>query len=511
MSSDIRTPEGNERATDDRRWARVVRGTPVFQSQVHGDSFAAEQYRNLAFQIEERKQAQDDRCLVVAISSSDPGAGKTLTSLNLALTLARDGERRVLLVEGDLWKPTMREYLEVDPATPGMAQVLGGSSTIDDAVTTVWGTGLDVVLAGQTGRTTGLMAHRRLSRAVEEMRSSYEVVVIDSPPIVLASGRALASCADAVLAVVRAGQSKRRGIEEGLSILGPDKVLGLVLNAARQPSDKGYAYYSGYADAKRRGPAESDNRRKRLMRVGGAILSAVAAVALGFWLLRSDSEELPDIDLQGAGSGIESEVPVEGASTSPALGVSGSGQPADPLAVPEAVPVADLLEGARTAANTVASYDVAYAQLDYPGGDPGLERGNAADLIVRAFRQAGLDLQQEIHEDLLKAPGLYGGSEPDTNIDHRRVRNLMTYFSRHGVELGVEFDSDWQPGDVVAWATDKRGWPNHLGVVSDQRGENGWLVIHHFKGSANGAGAEDDSLGRWPIEAHYRWTAPRGG
>jgi capsular exopolysaccharide synthesis family protein len=486
------------RSPEDRRWARVVPGTPVFQSQVEGDSYAAEQYRNLAFQIEQRKQEHDERCLVVAVSSSDPGAGKTLTSLNLALTLARDGERRVLLVEGDLWKPTMGEYLDVDSRTPGMAQVLGGSATIEDSVTTVWGTGLDVVLAGETGPTTGLMAHRRLSRAVEEMRSAYEVVVIDSPPIVLASGRALASCADSVLAVVRAGQSKRRGIEEALSILGPDKVLGLVLNAARQPSDKGYAYYSGYADAKRRGPAETAKRNRRWMRIGGAVLSAVAAVALGVWLLRSDSEELPDIE----------SLDTEAVAAAEALEGEQSATPSQEGA---GTAVSDLLEGARTAADAVTRYDVSYVQLDYPGGDPGLERGNAADLIVRAFRQAGLDLQQEVHEDLLSSPGAYGASEADTSIDHRRVRSLMTYFSRNAVELGTEVDGDWQPGDVVAWSTDVRGRPNHLGVVSDRRGENGWLVIHHFKGSATGRGTEDDSLDRWPIEAHYRWTAPPGG
>ena len=145
--------------------------------------------------------------------------------------------------------------------------------------------------------------------------------------------------------------------------------------------------------------------------------------------------------------------------------------------------------------------------LDFPGGDPGPDRGTAADLVVRAFRSAGLDLQQEIHDDLLQSPASYGASEADTSIDHRRVRNLMVWLTRHGIELQPAAATDWQPGDVVFWATDDPSWANHTGVVSDRRAESGNLrVIHHFKDSPDGRGAEEDVLTRWPIVGHFRWV-----
>lgn len=502
MSSDLPPIGGTEARPDERRWVRMVPGRPAMLSQVDNVSYGAEQYRNLAFQVEQRKQQLGHGSLVVAASSPDPGAGKTLTSLNLALTLARESEQRVLLVEGDLWKPTFREYLEVDPKTPGLAQVLDGACTIDEAVNTIWGTSLDVLLAGEMGRRTGLMAHRRLSRAVEEMRAAYEVVVVDSPPIVLASGRALVSCADAVLAIVRSGKTKRRGIEEALTVIGPDKVLGFVLNAARPTSGRGYAYYSGYARGAVPGlQAEHDGRRRRQLGIVGGIVAAAVSIMLGAWLVRSEEPSVEDL-VREAGSIQSSE-----------LGESAA------QAVPAALPESSLLAGpgsavvgARDAALAVRRYDISYVQLDYPGGDLGLDRGTAADLVVRAFRTAGLDLQQEIHEDLLGDPGAYAASEPDTSIDHRRVRNLMTYFERHGVRLDPASTGDLQPGDLVFWSTDQPGNTNHVGILSDRRSESGALmVIHHFKGSRTGSGAEEDALNRWPIDGLYRWTAAQEG
>jgi uncharacterized protein YijF (DUF1287 family) len=367
--------------------------------------------------------------------------------------------------------------------------VLAGESSTEDAVATVWGTELDVLWAGELGRTTGLMAQRRLSRFVEEMRSTYEVVVIDAPPVMLASGRALADCSDAVLVLVRAGQTKRRGIEEVLSVLAPDKVLGFVLNGARQTSEKGYAYYAGYARASERVHG-AGSQPPRWKRVAGAVATAVVAIAAGYWLLRPDRGE-------------PLAAPIAAARPEAAE------LPAGPLESDSSA-VAGLVEGARNAARAVERYDIGYVVLDYPGGDPGLERGNAADLVVRAFRQAGLDLQQEIHEDLLQSPDAYGALEPDHSIDHRRVRNLMTWLERNATSLGTEPSADWRAGDVVFWATDAAGRPNHVGVLSDRLAENGnRLVIHHFK--ADSSGSEADVLTRWPIAGHFRWNPPRGG
>src|SRR5947199_8697980 len=105
---------------------------------------------------------------------------------------------------------------------------------------------------------------------------------------------------------------------------------------------------------------------------------------------------------------------------------------------------------AQTEQTTI--YDPAYIKLPYPGGDLPIERGVCADVIVRAFRQGGIDLQKEVHEDMGRDfaayPNRWGLKAPDANIDHRRVPNLMTYFKRHGKALPItERAKDYEPGD----------------------------------------------------------------
>ncbi|HKQ52316.1 MAG TPA: DUF1287 domain-containing protein, partial [Pyrinomonadaceae bacterium] len=101
-------------------------------------------------------------------------------------------------------------------------------------------------------------------------------------------------------------------------------------------------------------------------------------------------------------------------------------------------------------------YDPAYVRIDYPGGDVPLERGVCTDVVVRAFRKGGVDLQKEVHEDMARAfsayPTRWGMTRPDSNIDHRRVPNLRTYFTRRGKSLPVSEDAaDYLPGDLVTW------------------------------------------------------------
>lgn len=151
------------------------------------------------------------------------------------------------------------------------------------------------------------------------------------------------------------------------------------------------------------------------------------------------------------------------------------------------------------------NYDASYVKLDYPGGDVPRDRGVCADVIVRAFRGAGVDLQKEVHEDMAKHFGSYpdrwGARKPDTNIDHRRVPNLMTFFERLGKSVPItKRSADYLPGDVVAWELDNHLL--HIGLVSDAgtaRAET-YLVVHNI-----GAGAKiEDVLLSWKIIGHYR-------
>ena len=114
------------------------------------------------------------------------------------------------------------------------------------------------------------------------------------------------------------------------------------------------------------------------------------------------------------------------------------------------------------------TYDPSYVRISYPGGDVAPEVGVCTDVVVRAFREQGVDLQQDIHEDMRrhfrKYPKKWGLRSPDTNIDHRRVPNMMTYFKRRGVDLPISSDPDnFQPGDVVAWKLNEK--QNHIGIV----------------------------------------------
>ena len=164
--------------------------------------------------------------------------------------------------------------------------------------------------------------------------------------------------------------------------------------------------------------------------------------------------------------------------------------------------VEQILEAARGSVREAPTYDSTYRVIAYPGGDPGRGRGSGVDLVVRAFRAAGIDLQQTIHEDILGSRDAYDIVEPDPNIDHRRIRNLVTFLRRGAQEL-TDAGAEWLPGDLVFWALDRH--TQHVGIVSDRLAANGTpLVIHH---RVDQAPREEDVLFEWPIHSHFRWRS----
>jgi len=171
--------------------------------------------------------------------------------------------------------------------------------------------------------------------------------------------------------------------------------------------------------------------------------------------------------------------------------------------------VPELMQGARSCVEKAPRYDPAYVRLDYPMGDPGWERGVCTDVVIRAFRAAGVDLQQLVHEDILRRPGAYGIRKADSNIDHRRVRNLVVFFKAHAETLPT--DGKWQEGDIVVWDLQGSGYPSHIGIISGNRSSSGLpLVFHHFPatGKFSGRPSEDDCVHDWPILYHFRWKWP---
>jgi hypothetical protein len=171
----------------------------------------------------------------------------------------------------------------------------------------------------------------------------------------------------------------------------------------------------------------------------------------------------------------------------------------------------DIAAAARKQVGVTVIYDGGYRQLSYPGGDVPAERGVCTDVVVRALRSArALDLQRAMHEDLVAHRADYPHQRrwrnvaPDSNIDHRRVPNQMTYFERQGwSRFAGTAAADYLPGDIVAW--DLGRGILHIGIVSDRKAVTGTpLVIHNI-----GAGAsEDDILFRFAIIGHYRPPPP---
>jgi len=163
-----------------------------------------------------------------------------------------------------------------------------------------------------------------------------------------------------------------------------------------------------------------------------------------------------------------------------------------------------LVLSARKQIGVTRSYDPAYRELAYPGGDVPRNTGVCTDVIIRALREQSVDLQKAVHEDMerdFKAyPRKWQLTKPDANIDHRRVPNLMTYFQHRGwVQAGSDKPGHFAPGDVVAW--DLGQGTTHIGIVSDRRTSTGVpLVIHNIGHGTQ----EEDALFQFKVIGHYR-------
>jgi len=157
-------------------------------------------------------------------------------------------------------------------------------------------------------------------------------------------------------------------------------------------------------------------------------------------------------------------------------------------------------------------YDPAYVRIPYPGGDVPAATGVCTDEVIRSYRAVGIDLQKEVHEDMLAHRNAYphnwaarpgNGDGTDSNIDHRRVVNLMVFFSHRGQRLPLLADADgYRPGDLVTW--DLGRGITHIGIVVDQRspGSGRYMIVHNI-----GAGPQmEDVLFQWKIIGHYRYA-----
>lgn len=168
----------------------------------------------------------------------------------------------------------------------------------------------------------------------------------------------------------------------------------------------------------------------------------------------------------------------------------------------------ELVDAAIERTQYEVTYDGRYVAIDYPNGDVPADIGVCTDVVIRSYRKLGIDLQQAVHEDMRDNFSLYpskriwGLNTTDKNIDHRRVPNLQTFFSRHGESFAISQSVDnYQAGDIVSWMLP--GNLPHIGIVTDQKdAESGNpLIVHNI-----GAGPQlEDMLFHYEITGHYRY------
>lgn len=169
----------------------------------------------------------------------------------------------------------------------------------------------------------------------------------------------------------------------------------------------------------------------------------------------------------------------------------------------------DLVKAAIERTSYEVHYDGSYFSIPYPNGDVPSNIGVCTDVIIRSYRAIGTDLQKLIHEDMVQnfshypSKRIWGLKSPDKNIDHRRVPNLQTFFTRHGAKLPTSTNKqDYMAGDIVTWML-----PNnlpHIGIVTNQSSASTGnpLIVHNI-----GAGPNlEDMLFNYTITGHYRYA-----
>jgi succinoglycan biosynthesis transport protein ExoP len=200
-------------------------------------SMEAEQYQTLRLKLEYLQRERD--CRVIGVSSPGAREGKTVTSINLAGTLARDAAKRVLLIEADLRRPSVARYLGLESeGVPGLTQVVRDPSlSLKDAIRVRDTLTFDVMLAGSVDAPVDEVCRSpRLRALLEEARRTYHYVILDTPPLgPVADGAILAQSVDGLLLVVAAHHTPRKALEEALNLLDCTSVLGIIFNGDDRP------------------------------------------------------------------------------------------------------------------------------------------------------------------------------------------------------------------------------------------------------------------------------------
>jgi capsular exopolysaccharide synthesis family protein len=204
---------------------------PALVAAIKPHSPVADQYRAIRARITHEEGAS---LRTVMVTSPGAGEGKSITAANLALTMAQEFQRQVVLVDGDLRVPSVHKLFGLD-GSPGLADLLAGEATLEEALVYLPDFRLTVLPAGRTPQfPTELLGSAAMRRAVDTLRARFDRVLLDLPAVMpLADVGTVAPLADGVVVVVRAGATQRPALDQALHVLEDSKVLGVVLNEVK--------------------------------------------------------------------------------------------------------------------------------------------------------------------------------------------------------------------------------------------------------------------------------------
>jgi capsular exopolysaccharide synthesis family protein len=222
-----------------------VQLSPLLIAATDPQSLAAEEYRTLRTRIAQSATGRAVR--TIAITSAGKGDGKSVSAANLALTIAQEFQRRVVLVDADLRHPRVHQLLGLSDGV-GLADVLAGSADLETALVSLPEHNLTILPAGLPPlHPAELLSSAPMRRVMDTLRQRYDRVVIDLPPAApIADVQILTPLVDGFLFIVRAGLTAKPAIERALNTFDRSKLLGMVLNEANGDSDAAYQPYTAH-------------------------------------------------------------------------------------------------------------------------------------------------------------------------------------------------------------------------------------------------------------------------
>ena len=210
-------------------------------SDPHG--LHAEWFRVLRLRLEDWVRGRGGAPQAIALSGSEAGVGKTFVAVNLALLWANSTFERVCLVDGDLRRPQFHKVFEI-PQRPGLADVLARRAPAEESVRYVPEVGLHVMPAGRAGNPRQLVNPDRVQRVIGALKDAYDLVILDGPPLTgMVDGHSFADACDGTLLVVRAGRSRLAAVQKAKEELGPERLIGAVVNGAERGIESAYSRY----------------------------------------------------------------------------------------------------------------------------------------------------------------------------------------------------------------------------------------------------------------------------